>query len=50
MWFYGYGKIVVVFVVNFEYLNEDGKWIKEVKGYVFCWVSMFGYWDEFIEW
>lgn len=50
MWFHGYGKIAVVPAVNLEYSNEDGKRIKEAKGYVSRWASTPGHGDEPIEW
>ncbi|KAK0701400.1 cryptococcal mannosyltransferase 1-domain-containing protein [Apiosordaria backusii] len=50
MWFHGYGKIAVVPSVNLEYSNENGKRIKEAKGYVSRWVSTPGHKDELIEW
>ncbi|KAK0653580.1 glycosyltransferase [Cercophora samala] len=50
MWFHGYGKIAAVPTVNLEYSNDNGKKIKEAKGYVSHWVSTPGHQDETIEW
>jgi alpha-1,3-mannosyltransferase len=50
LWFYGFGRIAVVPVVNLEYGDEAGRRIKEAKGYASKWVGAEGWRDERIEW
>jgi alpha-1,3-mannosyltransferase len=50
LWYYGYGKIAVVPVVNLEYSDEAGRKIKEAKGYTSKWVGAAEWRDEGIEW
>ncbi|KAL2255363.1 hypothetical protein VTK26DRAFT_3523 [Humicola hyalothermophila] len=50
LWFYGWGKIAVVPVVNLEYSNEAGEKIKEAKGYTSRWVGAADWTDHKIEW
>ncbi|KAJ2907332.1 Alpha-1,3-mannosyltransferase [Zalerion maritima] len=40
LWLRGMGKIAVVPSVNFEYTNEKGKAVKEIKGYVEDWLRL----------
>ena len=42
MWVSGYGKIAVVPSVNLAYSDEDGKKIKDLKGYVQRWIGQEG--------
>ncbi|KAJ9161271.1 Alpha-mannosyltransferase [Coniochaeta hoffmannii] len=50
MWFHGYGKIAVVPSVSLAYTNEDGKRIKEDKGYTSQWIGQGAALDDLIEW
>jgi alpha-1,3-mannosyltransferase len=50
LWFYGYRKIAVVPTVNLEYSTEDGKRIKDQKGFTSRWTGAPGHENEKIEW